>query len=448
MIQKRRRAWFGVYVVGGAVFALFSSQARAVADESSISAAGEWAQWRGPSGQGYSDDKQAPLEWSATKNLRWNTTLPGQGNSSPIIWGDRVFLTAAGQDGRERHVLCVRASDGQMLWDRLAANESDPGKTHSWNGYASASCATDGTYVYAFFGTPGLYCYDFDGMLIWHHSFGIFTSQTGWGIAASPFLYEDLVIQNCDNDGAEALSAGHSQEKAAPMSLVALEKATGKVRWQTLRNQGRGFSTPVLVRTPTGRIDLVLNGPYGVWAYNPRTGEELWHCERHKGEEEALFGEPIPVFSDNTLFVLSGRPGPFQAIHMGGVGDVTASQVLWEGVRKGSRDVASPIIWEDTLFIADRFGTISGYEIKTGKLLFKERAGNKPFVGSPVAVRGKILFLTEDGMTFVLEPGHALNIVARNSLRDGTEFRASPAVANGRIYLRSQAHLYCIGEKK
>src|SRR5207253_6455830 len=143
-----------------------------------------------------------------------------------------------------------------------------------------------------FFGTPGLFCYDVQGNLIWKHNFGIFTSERGWGTAASPFLFEDLVIQNCDNDGPQALPPGHKPEEAAPMALVALDKKTGEVRWQVERNQGRGFSTPVLVRTAAGRVDLVLNGPYGVWAYNPRTGQEAWHCERHKGEENALFGEP------------------------------------------------------------------------------------------------------------------------------------------------------------
>src|SRR5262249_46629221 len=132
--------------------------------------------------------------------------------------------------------------------------------------------------VYAFFGTPGLFCYDFDGNLIWKHPFGIFTTLPGWGDAASPFLYEDLVIQNCDNDGAAALPSGHDAKEAAPMALVALEKATGKVRWQTPRNQGRGYSTPIFLHSMEGREELILNGPHGVWAYNPRTGAELWHC--------------------------------------------------------------------------------------------------------------------------------------------------------------------------
>src|SRR5262249_15474536 len=193
---------FRAGTLGAFVLAL---SGEAMADDARGTAALNWAQWRGPSGQGYTPDKQVPLEWSATTNLLWKTKILGEGNSTPIIWGDRVFLTAASHDGRERHVLCVRATDGKHLWQRRAAKDDDPAKTHAWNGYASASCATDGARVYAFFGTPGLFCYDFDGNLIWKHPFGIFTTLPGWGDAASPFLYEDLVIQNCDNDGAAPL---------------------------------------------------------------------------------------------------------------------------------------------------------------------------------------------------------------------------------------------------
>lgn len=409
-----------------------------------------WPQWRGPSGQGHSDDARVPLTWGDKENVLWKTELPSQGNSSPIVWGDRIFLTAASSDGKERFVLCVHATNGKLLWKQVASKDIEPGRTHAWNGYASASCATDGTHVYAFFGTPGLFCYDFDGKLVWHHSFGVFTTKTGWGTGASPLLFEDLVIQNCDNDGAEGLRSGANPVKTAPEALVALDKATGKVRWQTERNQGKGWSTPVLVPMPDGRMDLVLNGPFGVWAYDPRTGKELWHCERLKGVESALFGEPMPVFSRNSLYAASGRPGPLQAIRLGGSGDITNTDVLWQVKRPGeSRDVASPILWGDYLYLADRRPNLSCYDGKTGKLVYKQdRIGTKPVCASPVAVQGKLLFLVENGDMLVLEPGPAFKVIRHNKLSDGTEFRASPAVAAGRLYLRSQSHLYCIGEKE
>jgi outer membrane protein assembly factor BamB len=365
-----------------------------------------WAQWRGPTGQGYADDTRVPLTWGEKENILWQADLPGHGNSSPIVWGDRVFLTAATRDGGERYVLCLRARDGKLLWQQLAARDRAPGKIHAWNSYATPSCVTDGKHVYAFFGTPGLFCYDLDGKPVWKHAFGTFTSETNWGIGASPFLFEDLVIQNCDNDGAAALPPGAKPADAAPMALIALDKATGKERWRTPRNQGRGFSTPLLVPSPQGRPQLVLNGPRGVWAYDPRSGKELWHCERPRTDEMYLFGEPMPVFNKEAIFALSGRPGPFQAIRNGGSGDVTATHVLWQSRRKGSRDVASPILWGDLLYAADNGGLLACYDTRTGNMVYKDkqRLGAKA-LASPIALRGKLLFVLESGETLVVEPG-------------------------------------------
>jgi outer membrane protein assembly factor BamB len=412
--------------------------------------ADNWAQWRGPTGQGYSDDARVPLKWSDNENLLWKTKIPGTGNSSPIVWGDRVFLTAASPDGHERYVLCVRAADGKVLWQETAAKDDSPEKTHAWNTYASPSCATDGKHVYAFFGTPGLFCYDFDGKQVWKQTFGVFTTETGWGVAASPFLFDDLVIQNCDNDGAPGLRPGEKGLTAAPMALIALDKATGKERWRTERNMGRGFSTPLLLTGTDGRKELVLNGPRGVWAYEPKTGKELWHCERPRDDESYLFGEPMPVFTKDVLFALSGRPGPAQLIRRGGSGDVTATNVAWTISRKGSRDVASPILWEELVYAADSSGSgfLGCYDLKSGALVYKEKQRlGKTVTASPVAVRGKLLFVLESGETIVLEPGREFKVVGRNALSDTTAFRASPAIAYGRLYLRSQTHLYCIGTK-
>ncbi len=406
-----------------------------------------WAQWRGPTGQGYADDARVPLAWGEKQNILWKIDLPGRGNSTPVIWGDKLFLTAASANGDERYVLCIRTTDGKILWQETASKGVVPGKTHAWNGFASASCATDGTYVYAFFGTPGLFCYDLAGKLIWKQSFGVFTASTGWGTGASPFLFEDLVIQNCDNDGAAALPGGTKPADAAPMALIALEKATGKPRWQTPRNQGKGWCTPLLIPTPQGRIDMVLNGPHGVWGYDPRTGKEVWHCERHKGTENALFGEAMPVFDKERMVILSGRPGPMIAVRLGGEGDVTKSHITWDVPRKTPRDVCSPILWNDLVYVGDRQGFLSCHETKTGRVVYRERIGNKSFTASPIAVQGKLLFLGEDGLTLVVDPGRECKVLAKNQLTDGGDFRASPAVADGRLFIRSQSKLYCIGSK-
>lgn len=403
-----------------------------------------WPSWRGPTGQGYSDDTRVPLVWSATHNLLWTCDLPGQGDSSPVVWGDHIFLTAAADGGKERRVLCVRATDGKLLWQRTAGQDAKPGKSHPWNGYATPTCVTDGKYVFAFFGTPGLFCYDFDGNLVWQHSFGLFTNSRSWGVAASPVLFEDLVIQNCDNDGAAGLAPGQRPE-AAPVALVALDKVTGKVRWQAERDQGHGYSTPVFVPTPEGRLDLVLNSPQGVWAYDPHTGKEVWHVDR-KGEQ-ARFGEPSPAFGRDTLYETSGRPGPMQAIRLGGAGDLSRTHLLWQVERKGHRDVSSPILWGDLLYAADNRGILTCYEAQTGKTVYEQKLGAKS-LASPLSVRGKLLFLLDDGVTAVLEPGRQFKVVGRNKLGDGNqlEFIASPAVAAGRLFLRSQSRLYCVSE--
>jgi outer membrane protein assembly factor BamB len=424
--------------------------ARSEPPEAVKGAAEQWHQWRGPSGQGYTEDSRVPLTWRETDNLLWKSPLPGRGNSSPIVWGDRVFLTAASKDGRERYVLCIRASDGRILWQDLAAKDPNPAKSHDWNGYASASCTTDGERVYAFFGTPGLFCYDVNGKLLWRHRFGIFTSEKDWGTAASPFLFGDMVIQNCDNDGPNWLPPGHKPDEAAPAALVALDKKTGEVKWSTPRNQGRGFSTPRLLTLRDGRLDLVLNGPLGVWAYDPATGAERWHCNRTEAADQARFGEPIPVSDGDVLFAPSGRPGPFQAIRLGGTGDVTRSHLLWQVTRKGHRDVSSQILANKLIFAADNKGLLTCHDPTDGKLLYEERLHDGKSLASPVAVRGKLLFVLDTGTTVVVEPEREYKEVGRNKLGEGNdlEFEASPAIVQGRLFIRSQTHLYCIGGKK
>src|SRR5262249_37397268 len=239
--------------------------------------------------------------------------------------------------------------------------------------------------------TPGLFCYDVEGKFLWKHDFGVFTSETGWGTAASPFLFEDLVIQNCDNDGPAALPPG-SKGPAAPMALVALAKVTGEVRWERRRTRGRGFSTPRRVGTPDGRTALVLNGPDGVWAYDPRGGQEVWHCARKGKRDQAKFGEPVPVANGTLLVAASGRPGPCQAIRLGGKGDVTRTHVLWTLDRK-NRDVSSQILWDDLLYAADTKGVLTCYDVKTGRVVYSERVSpDAKSLASPVAVRGKLLF--------------------------------------------------------
>jgi outer membrane protein assembly factor BamB len=410
-----------------------------------------WTHWRGPSQQGYVADEKVPLKWSETENLAWKVKLPGGGHSTPIVYGDRVFLTASNARGSELYVLCVRTSDGKILWQETAAKDVKQDKSHEWNGFASPSCATDGKCVVAFFGTPGLFCYDMDGKQLWHKSFGVFTSETGWGIGASPVIHGDLVILNCDNDGAKFLPKG-STATAAPMNIVALNKKDGEIVWQTPRDQGRGFSTPRLMRVAGGRLDLVLNGPLSCIGYDPANGKVLWESKRSDPMELMRFGEPLPVNDGEMMFIESGRAGPCQGLKLPGDGDVTKSHLVWGDVRKGHRDVASPILWDGRVYCADNKGQLTCFDLKTGKELYNERigGGQGKSLASPIAVRGKLLFLLDDGVTVVVEPGAKFKEVGRNKLAEGAalDFGASPAVADGKLFLRSQSNLYCIGEKK
>ena len=401
--------------------------------------AANWPAWRGPSADGISPEKNFPTEWSEKKNIRWHVELPDRGNSSPIVWGDRVFLTAA--KGDERIVFCVRTTDGKILWEKTAVSDAPGEKKHAWNGYASPSCVTDGKQVWAFFGTPGLFCYDIEGKLVWKKTFGKLPSG-GWGAGASPFLYEDTVIMNCDNEG----GAG-----AAPAALVALDKLTGKQRWATPRDQGRGFSTPRLMKVADGRLDLVLNGPLGVWGYDPKSGKQRWHVKRTHPEKFAKFGEPMPVDDAGRIFITSGRTGPYQVLKLPGTGDLTNTHILHAGQRPTHRDVGSPIVWQGKVYCVDSASHLSCYDLATGKEIYDGPIGKRgsKSLASPIAVRGKLLWVLDDGQTIVLEPGNKLQVAYKNKL-DGVslDYGASPAVADGKLYIRSQTNLYCIGEKK
>jgi outer membrane protein assembly factor BamB len=389
--------------------------------------------------QGHVQDERVPLNWDEKTNVLWKTELPGDGHSSPILLDGRVYLTGSTNKGKDFHVFCVDAVKGTLLWKQTAATNQPQERTHAWHGYASPSCATDGKYVYAFFGSPGLYCYTVDGKPVWEKKFGTFTSKAGWGTAASPFLYGNSVIVNCDNDG----GAG-----AAPAALVALDKATGKELWSTPRDQGRGFSTPMLMKTATGRTDLLLNGPEGLWGYDPATGKEQWRITRSHPDDQHQFGEPLPVSDGQNMFILSGRTGPWQIVRMPDKGDCTKTHVLHTAIR-GKRDVASPILVEGRAYCVDKGSQLTVFDIKSGKKTAQmdlKRGANS--MASPIYVRGKLLWTLGDGTTVVVEPGDTPKIVARNRLPgESLDYGASPAVVDGRLYIRSRNTLWCIGEK-
>lgn len=439
-------AAFGILLI-----VAFTSSTAAAAGSSN------WPQWRGPDGQGVSTETGLPSEWSGTKNVKWKTPLEGRGHSSPIVWGKKIFLTTAldGEtipgrtpgvthkmpDGSDfvhpdavganlKHtfkVVCLDRETGKILWERVAYEGPVYDSRHKKASFASSTPATDGKYVFAFFGAEGLYAYDFKGKLIWKQAMGkLGTASVGYGV--SPILYENLVLMQCDDSG------GHS-------FFAAFDKKTGKEVWRVPRKVDITWSTPVLVRTAKGKTELVAAANEAIIAYDPLTGKELW---RHKGLESNAV--PTPVVSNDLVVLTSGYPKKIAlAIRAGGTGDVTGtSQLVWS-YNKGTAYVPSPILYDQYLYLMTGNGSISCLDAKTGKVEYEGARVPKAtmFTASPVAFEGKILLTSEEGETFVLKAGPKHELLRTNSL--GEAVAASPAIADRKIFIRGEKNLYCIG---
>jgi outer membrane protein assembly factor BamB len=387
----------------------------------------DWPGWRGPSADGHSKEKALPVRW-AEDSVTWKTPLPGAGQSSPVIWGERIFLTTALEKGRQRVVFCVNRKTGKIEWEKVAWT-GDPEPSHPMNGWASATCAVDGERVYAFFGRGGgLHCYAIDGSPVWSHELGSFEGP--WGTAACPVLAGDLVIQNCDAD--------------KDARLVAFDKKTGKEVWSTPRGPYRGWSTPVLIDAGS-RKELVLNGQTGVIAYAPETGKELWSCRCDQGR-----GEPTATLANGLLYVINGLGGGgLYVIRPGGSGDVTQTHRLWI-TKRGDRDTPSPIVIGDTVLVMSlRPDILTAYDAAGGKELWKQRVGSQ-VSASPVSYEGRAFLITESGETIVVDPKAEEKIAGRNTVgaAKGELFRATLTPSDGQIFIRSDRTLYCIGKRK
>ena len=419
--------------------------------------AGNWPQWRGPEGQGISAEKGLPVEWSATKNIKWKTAIAGRGHSSPIVWGNKVFLTTAldgevipgakpgvthkmsdGTDfvhpdavGADRKhtfkVVCLDRETGKILWERVAYEGAVADSRHQKASFASSTPATDGKYVFAFFGTEGLSAFDYSGKLVWKQNLGtIGTASVGYGV--SPVLFKDVVIMQCDDSGGKSF-------------IAAFNKKTGKQAWRTERKVDVTWSSPVLVRAGN-RTELIASAAEAIIAYDPATGKEIW---RHKGLESNAV--PTPVVLNDLVVVTSGAPKKVVlALKAGGSGDVTGTAQLVWSYNKGTAYVPSPILYGDYLYLMTGNGTISCLQAATGKLEYEGARVQKPtmFTASPVAYEGKILLTSEEGDTFVLKAGPKHEVLHTNSL--GEPVYASPAIADGRIFIRGEQNIYCIGQ--
>ena len=389
---------------------------------------GNWPAWRGPNGTGVSDEKDVPLEWSKEKNVAWKVDMPGEGNSTPAIWGQRVFVTCASDGGRMRSLMCYNRTDGKQLWAKTVAYRTAE-KTHKTNPYCSSSPVTDGKLVIVWHGSAGMFCYDMEGNEQWKEDLGEF--EHIWGNAASPVIYQDSVI----------LNAGPGMRTF----LVCLNKRTGKQLWRrtiddaTSRkfDEFRGsWSTPVLFQQD-GQDLMALSMPKRLIAFDPTSGETVW-----TSAGLSLLAYTSPLVSDDTVVGMSGYHGPAIAVRVGGKGDVTETHRLWLHDKKNPQRVGSGVIADGHIYILNENGVAWCLDLKTGEKKWEERLGGRAW-GSMSHVDGKLYVSNQDGTTYVLEASpEDCKVLAENRLDELT--RASHAFSDGQVFVRTYQHLWCI----
>lgn len=385
-------------------------------------ATANWPQFRGPTAQGIVVDARFPMEWSTTKNIAWKVSLPGSGNSSPVIWGDRLFVTAAAADGTGRWLLCYAIGDGRLLWQHTAPNSAAKLETlYRKNTFASSTPVTDGERVVAFFGNCGIICCDFAGKELWHRDLGAFPTMHGPG--TTPVIYRDRILFIQDQTVGDSV-------------FVALDKNDGRILWRQNRPSGACWSTPLLVRAGE-RDELLYNGSHFVAAYDPDTGHEIWRCSGPSRESV-----PMPVIGGGLIYSTSGRNGPILAIRPGGEGDVTETHVVWS-VPRGGPHVPTPCYVKGRLFMVNDVGVATCLEAATGRLVWQKRLPGR-FSMSVLSAGEKLLATNESGATYILNAADRFEQLAVNDLEETT--LATPAILGGRIYFRTAENLICVGE--
>ena len=426
VLQSRvLKAAFALLVAASCIVATRAQQADSVR---MIPVEGEgaryWPRWRGPSGQGLVAGTSYPDSWSDTDNVVWRTPIPGRGNSSPVVWGDQIFLTTAQEGGRRLSILSYRRSDGQLLWETEAPGTAVE-YVHQKNTQASATPTTDGMRVYVSFGSRGLVAVDLLGNLLWQHDVGQLSNYHG--SAGSPLLYDGKIIIYQD------------QRRGA--FVAAVDAATGDPVWETPRRASVGWGSPVAIRVGD-HDELIVSSQRTVNAYDPQTGSELWRCGGNLFEVI-----PTPAVGAGLVFCTSGRAGPTLAIRPGGQGDVTDTHVTWKTTR-GSPFVPSPLVYGDYLYtVNDMASIVTCFRAATGEVMWQERLGRprrEGFSASPVAVDGKVFFTNDNGQTFVLRAGPEFELLHINDI--GARTLASPALVDGRWYIRTERELLAIGE--
>lgn len=422
-----------------------------VATVASSTLAGDWPQWRGPRGDGVSDEVGLPVRWDERTGIVWKCPLPEQGNSSPCIRGDAIFLTV--QEGDALKLLKIAKKTGKVEWTRQVGaaevrrmplrgkrgDERREQRFHALHNMASPTPATDGRLVVAHFGNGDLAAYDFAGKELWRRNLqkdhGTYTIW--WGHANSPVLYGDLVIVVAMQD-----SLADLQEDKVPSYVAAYDKHTGELRWKTLRmtraqaEECDSYTTPVLLRRGS-RVEMIVLGGNQLDAYDPATGKQLWYLQTDP-RGRTITGATV---ADGMIFGAQGMRGPLLAVKPGGPGALSPDAIVWKHVQ-GTPDSSSPVVWKGLLFWVSDDGIAHCVDARTGELKWKERLGGD-FKASPLAAEGRVYFLNKVGRCTVVAAVPKFEVLATNQLDDETI--ASPAVSDGRLYIRGRKALYCIG---
>jgi outer membrane protein assembly factor BamB len=380
----------------------------------------DWPQFRGPTGQGVSDEHNLPLTWTETKNVRWKTAIPGRGWSSPVIQGDRIWLTTATEEGRSLRAIAVDVNTGAIQKDVELFRLKSPKLLNAKNSFASPTPVIEGDRVYLHFGAYGTACITQSGAIVWKTKLEYDNGQHGPG--GSPVLYDDLLIVSCD---------GIEQQ-----FVVALDKATGKVRWKKMREGYQAYTTPLVVSL-AGGDQVISPGAFQAIAYEPRSGKEIWRVKYAEGFSNV----PRPVYGNDLIFICTGFQEPsLLAVRLDGHGDVTKSKIVWK-LDRGIPRTSSPLLVGNELYIVSDNGIATCIDAQTGAELWRARL-NGNYSASPIYADGRIYFLSEEGESIVIAPGRQLKHLATNQL-DGPTL-ASMAVTHSSLFIRSATHLYRI----
>lgn len=387
----------------------------------------KWASFRGPTGMGVTEQK-IPISWN-TGSILWKKTIPGEGQSSVVEAGDKIFITSSENSGVKRSLLCFSKDKGKLLWQKTIKYKGEE-SSHRMNGWSTPTPATEGDRVVAFFGPAGMHCFNTEGKKIWELQLGDFPGN--WGAAASPIIADGIIYHNCDSMG--------------PSRLIAVSLETGKIIWDTPRIEKPrgGWCTPICI-TVNKRTQLVLNGEYGVRGYDLSNGNEIWFCQGFNGR-----GSPVPFFGNGLLYVVNGKPGDLYAVSPFGNGDVTKTHLQWHARRNGGRDLPSPVMLNDLVLVTSMSGVITCYDAKSGKTYWIDRLQGA-FSGSPIVSKEYYFIQNESGTTFVIRPEKdKLEVVAKNQLSNDVEeiFRATLSPIENKIFTRSSKNLYCIVKDK